>query len=181
LLPCGSRNGTPIKAASVHACPIWCDEVLDMGPRSVGYYLAFAGVCAAFAQAWLVGRAVAQIGEGPAIIVGFVVLAGGLLLLPLASTPPMLLPAIALLAIGFGLSNPSLLSLVSHEAARDIRGGAMGLMQSGASLGRVLGPTWAGFAFVALGSNWPFFSGALVLVPVTLAAVYLARRVSRRS
>lgn len=160
---------------------VWCDHVLGMGPRAVGYYLSFAGICAAFVQAWLVGQVVKQVGEGPAIISGFVAVAAGLALLPLATSPPMLLPAIALLALGFGFANPSLLSLVSHAAAPDIRGGAMGLMQSGASLGRVFGPTWAGFAFAALGSSWPFLSGALVLVPVTIASVFLARRVTRRS
>lgn len=160
---------------------VWCDQMLGMGPQSVGYYLSFAGICAAIAQAWLVGRVVARMGEGPAIVAGFLALAAGLALLPAATTPPMLLPAIALLSLGFGFANPSLLSLVSRAAAPDIRGGALGLMQSGASLGRVLGPAWAGFAFAALGSSWPFLSGALVLLPVTVASVFLARRVSRRS
>jgi len=160
---------------------VWCRAALDMGPRAVGYYLSFAGICAAFVQAWLVGRVVAWTGEGPAIIAGFVALTGGLLLLPAVAAPPMLLPAIALLAMGFGLANPSLLSLVSREAPADIRGGALGLMQSGASLGRVFGPAWAGFAFAALGISWPFLSGAIVLVPVIGAAVYLSRRISRNS
>lgn len=160
---------------------VWCREVLDMGPRAVGYYLSFAGICAAFVQAWLVGRVVARAGEGPAIIAGFVALTAGLVLLPAVGTPPMLLPAIALLAMGFGFAHPSLLSLVSREASADIRGGALGLTQSGAALGRVFGPAWAGFAFAALGSSWPFLSGALVLVPVTVAAVYLSRRLSRNS
>jgi hypothetical protein len=44
----------------------------------------------------------------------------------------------------------------------------------------VLGPTWAGFAFAAFGSSWPFLSGALILIPVTLAALALARHVKAR-
>jgi MFS family permease len=159
---------------------VWCDIALGMGPRAVGYYLSFAGLCGAFVQAWLVGRVVARFGETPAVVGGFVAVAAGLVLLPNVAAPPMLLPALALLSIGFGLGNPSLLSLVSREAPSHIRGGAMGLTQSGAALGRVLGPTWAGFAFAAFGSSWPFLSGALILIPVTLAALALARHVRAR-
>ena len=160
---------------------VWCEAVLDMGPRDVGYYLSFAGICATIVQAWLVGRMAVWIGEAKVVVLALIVLAGGLALLPTAVTPPMLLPAIALLALGFGLANPSLLSLISREAPGDLRGAAMGFNQSAASLGRILGPAWAGLAYGVLGRDWPFFSGALVLIPVTLLAVVVVRRIMARA
>ena len=158
---------------------LWCEAVLDMGPRQVGYYLAFAGVCGAFVQGWLVGRLVARMGEPLVFCIAVVTLAAGLAILPTTGTRPMLLLPIALLSIGFGLANPSLLSLMSRAAPDTIRGGALGLSQSAASLGRILGPTWGGFAFAAVGIAWPFYSGALMLGPVLVLAFILLKRFER--
>lgn len=157
---------------------VWCSKALAMGPRAVGYYLSFAGVVGVVVQAWLVGRLVTAIGEARTVALAMAALAAGLAVLPLAATPPMLLPGLALLSLGFGLGNPSLLSLVSREAPAELRGGAMGLSQSSSSLGRILGPVWGGVAFSLLGRDWPFLSGALILIPVTAVAVVLARRFS---
>jgi len=159
---------------------VWCNKALGMGPRVVGYYLSFAGIVGVVAQAWLVGRLVAAIGEARVTPIAMAALAAGLAVLPLASTPAMLLPALGLLSLGFGLGNPSLLSLISREAPPEMRGGAMGLSQSSSSLGRILGPVWGGTAFSLIGRDWPYLSGALLLVPVTVVAVVLARRLSRR-
>ena len=160
---------------------LWAETVFDLGPRTVGYYLAFAGLCAAVVQGGLVGWLVRRVGEPSVATSGFLVLATGLVWLTQATEPSMMIPATGLLGTGFGLAHPSLLSLASRAAASDIRGGAMGLMQSGASLGRVLGPAWAGFAFGSIGSAWPFLSGAMLLVPVTVAFILLARHLPRHS
>jgi len=157
---------------------VWCNKALAMGPRMVGYYLSFAGIVGVGVQAWLVGRLVSAIGEPRVVSLAMAALAAGLSLLPQASAPVLLLPALALLSLGFGLGNPSLLSLISREAPVDLRGGAMGLSQSASSLGRILGPVWGGAAFGLLGRDWPFLSGALLLIPVTLVAVVLARRLN---
>jgi DHA1 family tetracycline resistance protein-like MFS transporter len=159
---------------------VWCNKALAMGPRAVGYYLSFAGIVGVFVQAWLVGRLVAVIGEARVVSLALATLAVGLAVLPLASTPPMLLPSLALLSLGFGLGNPSLLSLISREAPAAVRGGAMGLSQSSSSLGRIVGPIWAGAAFGFIGRDWPFLSGALILIPVTFVAVVLARKLNPR-
>jgi MFS family permease len=84
-----------------------------------------------------------------------------------------------LLFIGFGFANPSLQSLISRTAPDSMRGGAMGIAQSANSLGRILGPAWAGFAFASIGVAWPFFSGTAILVPIVLVTLILARQISR--
>jgi predicted MFS family arabinose efflux permease len=68
---------------------------------------------------------------------------------------------------------------MSRAAPDTIRGGALGLSQSAASLGRILGPTWGGFAFAAVGVAWPFFSGALMLGPVLVLSFILLKRFER--
>jgi len=158
---------------------LWCEAALGMGPRLVGYYLTFAGVCGVIVQGWLVSVLVRRVGEGRLVVFGLACLAAGLGGLPLATSGPGMLPAIALLSIGFGFANPSLQSLISRAVPENITGGAMGIAQSANSLARIFGPIWAGFAFASIGRDWPFFSGALLLGPVFLVALLLVTRFSR--
>ena len=156
---------------------LWCEAVLDMGPRQVGYYLAFAGICGVIVQGGIVGRLVPKIGEAKVIVLGLVCLAIGLGGLPLVSVEIWLLLPIALLSVGFGFANPSLQSLISRAAPDDMRGGTMGVAQSANSLGRITGHAWGGIAFAGIGVGWPFYSGALVVLPILVATVILSRRV----
>lgn len=158
---------------------LWCKRVMAMGPREVGYYLAFAGICGVIVQGGLVGRLVPLVGEARVVLIGYLAVAAGLALLPFVPAPPWLIPAIGLLAVGFGFANPSLQSLISRAAPATMRGGTMGVAQSANSLGRILGPLWAGFAFASIGIAWPFLSGALLLIPVVAVTVVVARQVSR--
>jgi DHA1 family tetracycline resistance protein-like MFS transporter len=160
---------------------VWCGQALAMGPRDVGYYLSFAGVVGVVVQGWLVGKLAPRVGEGWLVAAGLLALAAALALLPTSTSPPMLLTPIALLSLGFGLATPALVSLVSRTASEDIRGGALGVSQSAQSLGRILGPTWAGFAFVNFGRDWPFFSGALILLPLVAVAAAMTRRLRAQS
>tara|TARA_B100001123_G_scaffold287973_1_gene320894 strand:+ start:76 stop:576 length:501 start_codon:yes stop_codon:yes gene_type:complete len=156
---------------------LWCDRILDMGPRQVGYYLAFAGIAGVIVQGGLVGRLVPVFGETKVIIFGLICLAIGLAGLPSVSVEIWLLLPIGLLSVGFGFANPSLQSLISRAAPNDIRGGTMGIAQSVNSLGRITGPAWAGIAFIDLGVGWPFYSGAALILPILLATIILSRRV----
>lgn len=154
---------------------LWCERMLGLGPRDVGLLLAFAGVCIAIVQGGLVGRLVRRFGEPLLVIAGLAALIAGLLAVPLATSVWWLLPAMALLAFGQGISNPSMQSLVSRAVPASWRGGTMGSMQSASSMGRILGPVLAGIAFSGLGPDWPFYFGALLLVPAALVAARAAR------
>ncbi|MEE2689129.1 MAG: MFS transporter [Pseudomonadota bacterium] len=156
---------------------LWCDRMLEMGPRQVGYYLAFAGIVGVIVQGGLVGRLVPIFGETKVVIFGLICLAIGLAGLPSVSIEIWLLLPIGLLSVGFGFSNPSLQSLISRAAPNDMRGGTMGVAQSMNSLGRITGPAWAGIAFIHLGVSWPFYSGAALVIPILLASILLSRRV----
>ncbi len=160
---------------------LWCDKVLGMGPQQVGYYLAFAGICGVIVQGWLVGKLAPKIGESRLVLIGLFTLAIGLAGLPYVPEPIWLVLPIALLSIGFGFANPSLQSLISRAAPENLRGGTMGVAQSANSLGRILGPAWAGYAFLAVGVAAPFVSGAVLLIPVLIVTAILARRINPSS
>ena len=160
---------------------LWCDKVLGMGPQQVGYYLAFAGICGVIVQGWLVGKLAPKIGESRLVLIGLFTLAIGLAGLPYVPEHIWLVLPIALLSIGFGFANPSLQSLISRAAPENLRGGTMGVAQSANSLGRILGPAWAGYALLAVGVAAPFVSGAVLLIPVLIVTAILARRINPSS
>jgi DHA1 family tetracycline resistance protein-like MFS transporter len=152
---------------------LWTERALDWGPRAVGLSFAYAGVIAAIVQGGLIGRLSRRFGEDRLLRAGILVLIAGFLLLPLSGGTVSLLAAMTLLAAGFGLTSPSLHSLISRRAAADSQGASLGVAQSANSLARVVGPVCAGIAFSGLGRDWPYFLGALVLVAVSVALLRL--------
>ena len=158
---------------------LWTEVALGLGPRDVGLLMAFAGVCMVIVQGGLLGRLAARFGEAQLIVAGILILIAGFLAVPMAGSWAMLLPAMALLAVGQSVTNPSIQSLVSRVAPPDWKGGVLGAAQGAASIGRITGPLWAGMLFEQVGHDWPFLGGALLLVPVFVLALYARRRIGR--
>jgi MFS family permease len=140
--------------------------------------MAFAGVCMVIVQGGLLGRLAARFGEAQLIVAGILILIAGFLAVPMAGSWAMMLPAMALLAVGQSVTNPSIQSLVSRIAPADWKGGVLGAAQGAASIGRITGPLWAGMLFERAGHDWPFLGGALLLVPVFVLALYARGRIA---
>src|SRR5262249_41706290 len=114
-----------------------------------GYLFAYVGGISIVMQGIVFGRAVGRFGEARLVVFGSLVLAASLFAMPFSS--PIfgglagLLAVSAFLAFGNSLATPALTSLASKTADVHEQGRAMGVMQSGASLARALGPTVCGF------------------------------------
>jgi MFS family permease len=67
-------------------------------------------------------------------------------------------------AIGIGLCNPSLVSLVSGAAGRHEQGRVQGAAGALESLGRTLGPVWGNGALQVFGEGAAYGSAAVALV-----------------
>ena len=86
----------------------------------------------------------------------------------------------AVLALGLGILNPAVTSLVSREAGTTERGGILGVNQSGQSLARILGPLIAGLAYSVAGSAAPYYIGAMIMAGVVAMAAKLPHREKTR-
>ena len=111
--------------------------------HDTGWIFAFVGVVGALIQGGLIGRLVKAFGEPALVIVGALLFAASLVLIPL--TGPQtgalgLLALGALFALGNGLATPSLTSLASKSAGAGEQGGVLGVTQSVSSLARAVGP-----------------------------------------
>ena len=154
---------------------LWVIAQFGWGPGQVGYVFAYIGVISAILQGGLIGRLTRRFGEEHLLQSGLGLIVGGLLVLPLAHDIPLLGLAMTGLALGMGLMQPSLNSLISRCAGREEQGEVLGVSQSVASLSRVLGPAVAGWFFAEFGRNAAFWWGAAIVAAALLAALKLSR------
>lgn len=137
---------------------------------TIGYVFAFIGVVLALMQGVLVGRIVPRVGERRLIPIALAIMGLSIAAIPLAGAVPTLMAALGALAIGMGMNSPCLSSMVSRLSDRADQGGVLGLAQSLASLGRVVGPAWGGFLFDRYGMTVPYMSAAALMMVAFLVA-----------
>jgi MFS family permease len=152
---------------------LWALRQLDWGPETVGYVFAYLGLLSAIMQGGLTRRLTKRYGEERLLLAGLVLLGAGLVLVPTAHGLGVLGGAFAALAIGLGLVQPALNSLISRRAGGGEQGQVLGVTQSVGSLARILGPPLAGYLFADLGHGSPFVAGAVIVVLAFVLALNL--------
>ncbi|MDD3828503.1 MAG: MFS transporter [Anaerolineae bacterium] len=131
------------------------------GTEEVGWILAVVGLVAALTQGALTGPLTRRWGEAPVIKATLLASAVTFALLLAARDLTTILITTGLFTLPNALLRPAVISLISRRAGV-YQGAAMGLNNSFNSLGRVVGPIWAGFAF-DLDYNLPYLSGAIIM------------------
>ena len=113
-----------------------------------GYLFAFVGLMSVIGQGVLFGFLVRRVGEPMLACIGCFLMALSLFAIPfvgpLAGGLAALLACCTVLSIGNAMASPSLTSLVSKITAEHEQGSRLGIMQSGASLARAIGPIVGG-------------------------------------
>ncbi len=147
-------------------------ESLRHAAMLTSYVLIVVGITAIVVQGGLIGRLARRFGEGRLLKIGLTLVSVGLFCIPLTGqlgSYGLLLVVSSWIAVGTGLSNPSLVSLLSQSVDPDEQGGALGVAQSLSALGRVVGPSVAGLLF-EIGIGLPFWiGGAFILICIALA------------
>ena len=154
---------------------LWAMRQFGWGPSQVAYVFAYVGVLSAILQGGMIGRLSRRFGEERLLLVGLALIGVGLLALPAARWLPLLAFVLATLAVGLGLVQPSLNSLISRRAGREEQGEVLGVSQSVGSLARVLGPLAAGFLFAEFGRGAPYLWGAALVAAAWLLTMLLWR------
>jgi MFS transporter, DHA1 family, tetracycline resistance protein len=116
-----------------------------------------------------------RFGEERLLLCGLASITAGLLAMPFAHGLPILAAAMTGLALGTGLTQPTISSLISRRAGQEEQGEVLGVSQSVSSLARVFGPFVAGFLFAGFGRNSPYFLAALSVAFTLLVALKLPR------
>jgi len=148
--------------------PLWANDLFQMGPRDIGGVFFFLGVISATMQGGLIGPLTRRFSEKSVAGFAGASFAIGLGLLVLASADWQIWLGLVPFAIGVGLFNPTVSSMVSKTAAKNERGAVMGQYQAASAMGRVLGPAMSGILYSKISVAAPFALGALIIVPALI-------------
>jgi DHA1 family tetracycline resistance protein-like MFS transporter len=141
----------------------------------LAYFFLFMGVIVATIQGGLIGKLAKAVGERTLVTIGALAYTFGMILVPLIWRVPLLYFVAFFLAIGQGLTYPSLTSLVTKASQRNEHGSMLGLATAVGSLARFLGPIVSGFFYDLAQSRGAFWAGAVL----TFAGVLLSLRMRR--
>jgi predicted MFS family arabinose efflux permease len=137
--------------------------------QTIGYFFMYVGAISVFARVLLLGRAVDWLGEANLSRLGLVLLATGVIGMPLSRNLAMLAFAVALIPLGTAFTFPCVTALLSRVTAPRERGLYMGMQQTYGGISRIIAPLFFGWAFDSIGVSAPyFFSSAFILATIFL-------------
>ena len=136
-------------------------QQFNMGPSEIGIIMGAMGIISVIEQGFLIHPLTRRFGEEA-------ILQGGLVISMIGLFGMAIIPyrwAMIAFALVFNAGNvmlqPSVTSLVSQNAGPGEQGAAMGINNSFQSLGRGIGPLWAGLAF-DIYPTLSFWSGGFI-------------------
>jgi DHA1 family multidrug resistance protein-like MFS transporter len=152
---------------------LYAAQTLGYGPEQVGLILTVVGIVAVIGRGLLTGLATERWGEPRVIQAALLAGAATFVLLLFAHTYLAVLFTSGLFVLITAFFRPAVHSLTSQRATVG-QGAALGLSNSFVSLGRVVGPLWAGVVF-DLNAGLPYLSGMVILLIVFLLSLVWLR------
>jgi MFS family permease len=141
----------------------------------LAYFFLFMGVIVAVIQGGLIGRLAKALGERTLAAIGAASFTVGLVMVPWAARVPLLYVVAFFVAVGQGLSYPSLTALVSKAAPASEQGSMLGLASGIGSLARFLGPIVSGAFYDLAQARGAFYSGAAITFSAFVVTLLLRR------
>ncbi len=152
--------------------PLYSNHRFHWTPTQNSFFYLYVGVCAVFIQGFLFGKLQPHIGERKLTLFGLTFMAIGLAGMALAPVSWVLYPAVTIVALGTGMSIPSLTALVSLRVSNSEQGRLMGGTQTLLSLTNIFGPAIAGIMFEVIAFPAPYWLGsALSIFALIVASV----------
>ena len=155
--------------------PLYSNFRFHWTPTQNSFFYLYVGICAVFIQGFLFGKLQPIFGERKLTLVGLTLMAVGLAGMALAPVSWALYPAVTIVALGTGMSIPSLTALVSLRVSESEQGRLMGGTQTLLSLTNIFGPVIAGISFEVIAFSAPYWLGSLLAI-FALIIFYMSLR-----
>ena len=157
--------------------PLFIEDRWNYGEKEMGWMFMFMGAIAVPLQGGLLGRLINSLGERRIILIGLLLSAIGMALLPYAYSLVTLTLYLTIAGVGNQLIRPTNASWISKQT-RIGQGAAIGIMDAFLSLGRILGPLLGGWLYTKEAYPYAVLAGILVL---TTFCLYIPlRRIKER-
>jgi MFS family permease len=146
------------------------NEHLRFDAKHNGYVFAYLGLLGAVVQGGLLGRLVKMFSDKALVVTGIILMAASMFALPFSDSVMMLLAASTGIALGNSLVTPTLNGMASKSVNASWQGRVLGVLQSAASLARVIGPVMGGYLLgrdatmdIHYGKT-PFWTGGAIML-----------------
>lgn len=149
---------------------LWLGARFSINEKTIGPYFVYYGALSFVMRLFFLGPVVDRFGEVGTMRLGTLLLAGGMLMYPLATSIWMLAFIIPLVPVGTALLFPATTSLLSHVTDPAELGTTMGVAQTFAGVARVAAPILGGMAFQRIGVSAPFLIGGVIVLGVAWVA-----------
>jgi MFS family permease len=148
---------------------LFLNKQFQVTEQTIGYFFMYVGSISVFTRVLLLGRMVDWLGEAKLSRLGLVLLALGVLGMPLAWNLGTLAFAVALIPLGTAFTFPCVTALLSRIIKPRERGLFMGMQQTYGGAARAIAPLFFGWCFDLLGPRSPyFFASAFIFATVFL-------------
>lgn len=147
---------------------LFTQDAFAMSAKETGYVLGFSGVVLLFAQGALLRPLSRRASERRLILAGLVIEALGFFVVALSPGAGAgilwLFAGMGTIALGSGLTNPSVSAFVSRCGSAQNQGALLGVLQSAGALGRVVGPAFGGLIYEVVGPSAPYAAAGIGMV-----------------
>jgi MFS family permease len=147
--------------------------------QTIGYFFMYIGSISVFTRVLLLGRMVDWLGEVKLSRLGLLLLAAGVLGMPLSRNLWMLAIAVALIPLGTAFTFPCVTAMLSRVISPRERGLYMGMQQTYGGVARVIAPLFFGWSFDTLGVSSPYFFASAFIVATILLSPQIAEIVKK--
>jgi MFS family permease len=148
---------------------LFLNKQFQVTEQTIGYFFMYVGAISVFTRVLLLGRMVDWLGEANLSRLGLVLLASGVVGMPLSHNLGFLALAVALIPLGTAFTFPCVTALLSRVIAPRDRGLYMGMQQTYGGVARIVAPLFFGWSFDHLGAGSPyFFSSAIIFATIFL-------------
>ena len=152
---------------------LYAERRFGYGISQVGTIMTLVGLVSALIQGVATGPATRRWGESNVIKASLIGSAVGFVLMVLAGNFTAVLFSVGAFILANSMLRPSIASLISRNV-KGSQGVAQGLNNSFMSLGRIIGPLWAGF-LLDVKVTLPYLSGAVIFLLTFIASLIWLR------
>lgn len=140
-----------------------------------GMLFGMTGLVGAVIQAGIIRSLSKKLSDKTIVLIGIFFMMIGLALIPYGGNFSGVAIVISIMAVGSGILQPIIPSMISKYAPENQQGATLGFSQSVSAFARVLGPLWGGFSYDAFGYQYPFLTGAFFTLLTFIAAFFLLK------
>jgi MFS family permease len=140
-------------------------DVFHWSFETASYGFAYVGVLMVIIQGYFIRKWMPKYGERYLLSLGLGLFSLSLFGIAISTTVALMAIVMTILAVGNGLMRPPNLGMISVLTPESEQGVALGVTNSLASLGRIIGPVFGGWFYEHISVHAPFvFAGLLALI-----------------